>query len=208
MDLGYLVPSRDRLLFIGRRARFAVAWADVQMSFVPGEGIWRSARVVVTWGGGASAGESDLPASPTFAIRFDSSSPIATHGAGAFSVWPFGRRVRWGFAHATADLRLRLQEWRDGAAKGDSLPASWATLPAPPPTPDGAKPVRESINARVIGAGIAMVAGLAAAAAWLSGLPLVAEWRGVVYVVSIVVGMLLATTLPPYVLTRRQPSTL
>src|SRR5262249_22502566 len=114
----------------------------------------------------------------------------------------------WGFARATADLRSRLQEWREGAVKGDSLPAAWASLPAPPPTPEGAKPVRESMNARVIGAGIATVAGLAAAVAWLSGLPLVAEWRGIVYVVSLVVGMLLATTLPPYMLSRRreQPS--
>lgn len=203
-DLGYLVPAGDRLLFIGRRVRFEVPWAGVDISLVRGEGFWRSARIVVTWGGDASAGESSLPASPTFAIRFDSSSPIATQGAGAFSVWPVGRHAPWGFTRATAELRSRLQEWRDGAVKADSLPAALASLPAPPPTPEGAKPVRQSMNARVIGAGIVIVAGLAGMAAWLSGLPLVAEWRGIMYVVSLVVGMLLATTLPPYMLSGRR----
>jgi hypothetical protein len=42
------------------------------------------------------------------------------------------------------------------------------------------------------------------AAAWLTGLPFVAEWRGAGYAVAVMIVTLLAFTLPPLLLARRR----
>jgi hypothetical protein len=173
-DIGYLVPAGDRLVFIGRRARAAVPWAAVEISQRRWDGYGPSACIMVTWDGGA------------------------------FSVWSTARPVPWGFARATAEVRARLEGWRDGAVTADSLPAAWADLPPPPPTPEGAKPFRESATVRVLVGGIATLAVLMVAAAWLTGLPFVAEWRGAGYAVAVMIVTLLAFTLPPLLLARRR----
>jgi hypothetical protein len=175
-DLGYLVPAGDRLLFIGRRVRVAVPWVAVEVSLTTGAMSWRPSRVVLTWDGGA------------------------------FSVWPVGRSVPRGRAGMVAELQTRLQAWRDGAVASDSLPAAWADLPPPPPTPDGAKTIRESMNVRGPVQSIVILAVLIVVAAWLTGLPVVAEWRGAAYAVTVVVVTVFAYTLPTYLFSRRKQS--
>ncbi|HEX4589497.1 MAG TPA: hypothetical protein VH120_06185 [Gemmataceae bacterium] len=171
-DLGYLVPARERLLFIGRRARVAVPWSAVQVSMPPA-GLWQSRRVLVTWDGGG------------------------------FSVWPAGRHVPWGFARATAELHSQLEGWRDDRSRSDALPAAWADLPPPPPTPQGVKPFRESVKVGVVVRGITNLAVVVLAAACLTGLPFVAEWRGAGYAVAVMVVTVLAFTLRPLLRARR-----
>src|SRR5205085_6360203 len=123
-------------------------------------------------------------------LHFDSSSPISSYGAGAFSVWPARRRAPWRSARATAELRARLQAWRDGAAATDALPAVWASLPAPPPKPVGAKPIREVLSVRTTLGSIGMLGGLVLMAAGSLGLPSRAAW----YAFSIVTVTVLAYT--------------
>jgi hypothetical protein len=177
-DLGYLVPAGDRVLFIGRRMRAAVRWAAVELSGPPGDGARRPSRVVVTWKGGG------------------------------FSVWPAVRPAPWGEARATAGLRARLEKWRDGRVSADALPAAWADLPPPPPTPDGVQPFRELVKARVAVSGVATLAVAGAAAAWLTGLPFVAEWRGAAYAVAVMVMTVFTFALPRLLLAHRhQPPT-
>jgi hypothetical protein len=150
----------------------------------------------VTWGRGAPA---PAPADANFAVPFDGSSPIATYGSGAFSAWPAGRLVLRP-TRATAELLARLQEWRDCGVKADSLPAAWANLPPPPPTPEGTKTFRESMNVRGPVASIGILGGLVLMIGGSLGLPSRAAW----YAFALVVVTILAYTVPGYLLSRRR----
>jgi hypothetical protein len=169
-DLGYLVPAGDRLLYIGRRARTAVPWAAAEISFAAGALSRWPSRLVVTWDGGA------------------------------FSVWPVGRFVPWGHARAATELRARLQDWRDRELTSDSLPAAWANLPPPPPTPQGATTFRESLTVRGPLISIAFLGGIVLVAAGSIGLPSHAAW----YAFALVVVTVLAYWLPAYWLSRHR----
>jgi hypothetical protein len=199
-DVGYLVPAGDRLLFIGRRARVAVPWKAAELSTAPGAFSRQLSRVVVTWDRGASAPQ---PVDPEFTVRSDSSTPNSTQGTGAFSVWPIGRRLLRGSSRVTAEFLARLQEWRDCEVKADSLPEAWANLPQPPPTPEGAKTVRESMTVRGPVVSVAILGGLVLMAAGSIGLPSRAAW----YAFSVVVVTVLAYTLPFLLTRRRRPPT-
>jgi hypothetical protein len=153
--------------------------------------VGRRARAAVPWAKADVAVVGPRPAARVV---------VAWHG-GAFSVWPAGR-APWRSGPPAAELRARLLEWRDDAVTAGPLPDAWAGLPPPPPTPEGAKPLREAWNIRKVLTTIGMLGGLVLMVSGALGLEERADWLPW-YAESLVMVTVFAYAWPAYWLSRR-----